>query len=216
MVLPGLALPLALVLTWCKPAPRVCVLVLLACALYLQTREKLDLPFGFDYQDEAPVRLANTRSTQSMLQGELQPATTVRFLDDTTRLIQSCVRPGETVFTYPEMSLIYSLSGSSPPTRSPSHNIDVVGDSLATREAEILKINPPRILVYYPESEQQERDAERLWRRGKSAGQRDIVHAIELLLSQYSLVQTYQLREGDPLIGVYLRDLDKSSTPTCR
>jgi len=36
---------------------------------FLEVREKLDVPFGFGGQDEAPVRFANAASFQPQLRG---------------------------------------------------------------------------------------------------------------------------------------------------
>lgn len=206
MLLPGLALPVALVLSATRGRARAWIIALLVFSVFLQTREKLDLPFGFDYELEAPVRVANALSRQPQLCGLRLPPQTVAFLDGTASLIAARVRPGETVFIYPEMSLLYTLTETIPATISSSHNMDVVNDALARDEAARLLAAPPRVLVYYRETDEQMRDAERLWRHGRPSGQRYLVRAIEQLLPRYHLAATYVLSEGAPPIQVFVAD----------
>jgi len=103
------------------------------------------------------------------------------------------------------MGLLYALSSRGYPTVSGSHNIDVLNDSFAAEEAERLRESRPAVIVYYRETEQQQRDAERLWRNGRPSGQRLLVRAIEDLVRGYRMSGSYRLSEGDPEILVYVR-----------
>jgi len=205
MVLPGLGLLVAAVLEGVRRKSLPWVYGALSLVVVMQMREKLDLPFGFDYQDEAAVREADTRSLQPQLQGMRMPKETVRFLDETVATIQRSTGEGERIFVYPEMGLLYALSSRGYPTVSGSHNIDVLNDSFAAEEAERLRESRPAVIVYYRETEQQQRDAERLWRNGRPSGQRLLVRAIEDLVRGYRMSGSYRLSEGDPEILVYVR-----------
>ncbi len=205
MLVPGLGLVVALLLAGSPRRAQAWIYGVLAFLVFMQLREKLDLPFGFDLQDEAPVYQATERSTLPELAGMRLPRSTVRFVDETTALIQSHTCPGDPVFTYPEMGLLYTLSDRRAPTWSPSHNIDVVNDALAQEDAARLAAARPLVLVTYREAEGDWKGAERLWRRGHRSGQRKIAAVVEALAASYRLVGTYVLREGDPPIEVYLR-----------
>ena len=206
MVVPGLGLLVAAVVeqTW-RRSSAPWVYAALALTSLMQVREKLDLPFGFDYQDEGAVRSATVASVEPQLRGMRLPEATTHFLDETLRTIRDNTRPGDTIFVYPEMGLLYALSGRGYPTLSGSHNVDVVSDAMAAAEADRVRRAPPAVIVYYRLTEEQQRGAERLWRRGHPSGQRLLVTAVEDLIRGYRLAGRFELRSGDPEILVYVR-----------
>ena len=64
MLLPGLGFVLAAMPDGVRPQRRWAVYCTMAIMVFMQVREKLDLPFGFDYQNEPPVREAVVQSNQ--------------------------------------------------------------------------------------------------------------------------------------------------------
>ncbi len=56
------------------------------------------------------------------------------------------------------MGIFYALTERRYPTETGSHNVDVVNDAMARSEAARLLANPPKVLIYLPETEQQLRD----------------------------------------------------------
>ncbi len=205
MTLPGLGFLLAATLDGVQARFKWFLLIVLAVMVFLQVREKLDMPFGFGHQDEAPVRLANAVSVQPQLRGLRMAPEMVRFLDETASLAATKTGPGDTIFTYPEMSLLYPLTGRQPPTWSGSHNIDVINDALALEEAERLSHSRPALIVYYRLPEQVLKDEEKVWRGGRRSGQRDLIAAVEGLVANYRLAGSYVVAPGDPPIDVYVR-----------
>jgi hypothetical protein len=205
MTLPGLGFLLAATLDGVRDRFRWFPLLIMASMVFLQVREKLAGPFGFAHQNEAAVRFANTASSEPQLRGMRLPAPMVKFLDDTATVVATQTRPGDTIFTYPEMGLLYPLTGRQPPTRAGSHNIDVINDAFARDEAERLKRSPPAVIIYCRLPEQALQEEEKLWRGGRRSGQRDIIAAIEGLLAGYRLSGTYVVAPGDPPIEVYVR-----------
>jgi hypothetical protein len=205
MTLPGLGFLLAAALDGVRARSKWLLLLAMAAMVFLQVREKLDMPFGFGHQDEAPVRVANAVSAQPQLRGLRLAPEMVRFLDETVSLAATETRPGDTIFTYPELGLLYPLTGRQPPTWSGSHNIDVINDSLALEEAERLHHSHPALIVYYRLPEEVLRDEEKVWRGGRRSGQRDLIAAVEGLIANYRLAGSYVIRPGDPPIDVYVR-----------
>jgi hypothetical protein len=205
MTLPGLGFLLAATLDGVRDRFRWFPLALMASMMFLQVREKLDGPFGFGHQNEAAVKYANTASMEPQLRGMRLPAPMVKFLDDTTSLIAKQTRPGDTIFTYPEMGLFYPLTGRQPPTRAGSHNIDVINDAFAREEALRLTRARPAVIIYGRLSEDAIEEDERTWRGGRRSGQRDIIVAIERLVQNYRLAGTYVVAPGGPPIEVYVR-----------
>ncbi|MGC2580913.1 MAG: hypothetical protein WA399_02370 [Acidobacteriaceae bacterium] len=205
MTIPGLGLLLAAAVEGTRGWGRRFLYAVMIGMVFLAVREKLDLPFSFDSQDEAPVRMATVRSNLPELRGMRLPAEEVRLLDETVPLMQSAAAHHQTVFTYPEFGLLYALSGANPPTWAGSHNIDVVSDSLARQDAERLLQHPPQVISYARPTEQYLRVQEAIWRDGRPSGQRDLINAIDSLLPQYRLVDTFQLMPDDTPISLYVR-----------
>lgn len=225
MLLPGTGLVAALVLQGSRGWQRRLVYGVFALLLLLQWREKLNLPFGFDLEEEDSVAQASTQSDLPALRGMRLPAATVTFVDQTTNLVREKTCPNEAIFVYPEMSLLYSLAARGWPTWSPSHNMDVVNDALAREEAWRVLQARPAVLVIYAETEPQMQGAERLWRGGRPSGQRDLAAAVAQLKQEYQQVSTYTLRQGDPPITVSVRSdvwartkltCDEHGEPTAR
>lgn len=205
MTLPGLALLLAAVLEGSKGWGRRFLFLVIAAMVFLAVREKLDLPFSFDHQDEPAVRFATQPSTEPMLRGMRLPPETVRLLDVAASTMRAKAGAGDTVFTYPEMGLLYVLSGKNPPTWSGSHNIDVVPDSFAREESSRVLRARPAVLLYARPTEAQLRLEEAVWRNGNRSGQRDLVAVLDTLAAEYQLVDTFCLQPGDNPIRLYVR-----------
>ena len=205
MTLPGLGFLLAAALDGVEERFRWFPLLVMAAMVFFQVREKLDRPFGFGLQDESAVRYATAVSSEAQLRGMRLPLPMARFLDETVGLVARQTRPGDTIFTYPEMGLLYPLTDRWPPTWSGSHNIDVINDAFAREEAQRLIRARPAVIIYYRLPEQALRGDEFLWRGGARSGQRDIIAAVEQLVRGYRLAGSYVIAPGNPPIEVYVR-----------
>src|SRR5216683_4833714 len=168
-------------------------------------RLRLDTPFGFGFFTDGPVSTANVRSDQARLSGILLPAATVRLVDGVAHIVASNTTPADTIFTYPEMALFYALTDRRWPTQTASHNVDVVNDAMAKEEAARLLQNPPKVLIYLPETEEQSRVEEDNWRNGHRMGQRDIAAAVETLARSYRLAGVYPTLPENQDVRVYVR-----------
>jgi len=211
MTLPGLGLLLAAAIDGTRGKwGQGFLYLVMAAMVFIQVREKLEMPFGFDHQDEAAVRFATVQSRESELRGMKLPPEMTRLLDDTLLQIRSNAKPGDTIFTYPEMGIFYAISGRNAPTWTDSHNIDVVQDSFARAEATRLLRSQPTVIVYARPTDANMKQDERVWREGRPSGQRAIIAALDSMLSDYRLVGTYQLLSDDNPIRLYVR-LQKSS-----
>jgi hypothetical protein len=205
MLLPGFGLIFASSLAGSSRLGRlaVCAIVMLVCVDTV--RLKLDVPFGFGSFVEGPVSTANFHSDQAKLRGILLPADIVRLIDGTTHIVEANTSPRDTIFTYPEMALFYVLTDRKWPTQSASHNVDVVNDAMAKEEAARLLQNPPKVIIYLPETEEQSRTEETVWRNGHRMGQRDIAAAVETLARSYRLAAVYPTLPVNQNVYVYVR-----------
>lgn len=192
MLLPGLGFLVAAALQGARPHHRRYIYIVLATAVFVGEWAKLDIPFAFIGGYEERVSLATTVSVQPQMRGMRLPADTRDFLDGTIALIRDHTTSKDTIFTFPEMSLIYALADRRPPTWSWSHNIDVVNDRFAREEADRLRERPPAVLIYCPPSEASLSLEERAWRQGERSGQRDLIDAVESIARGYELRGSYQ------------------------
>jgi Dolichyl-phosphate-mannose-protein mannosyltransferase len=205
MLLPGFGLIVACSLAGSSRLGRlaICVILLLVCVDTL--RLKLDKPFGFGSFADGPVATANVRSGQAKLKGIRLPAATAHLVDGVVHIVASNTTPSDTIFTYPEMALFYALTDRKWPTQTASHNVDVVNDALARQEAARLLQSPPKVIIYLPETEEQLRAQEVVWRDGRRMGQRDIIAAIETLAQTYRLAGVFPTSPENQSVYVYVR-----------
>jgi len=213
MTLPGLGLLLAATVEGARPFGRRFSYVVMAIMVFMAVREKLDLPFGFDGLNEAPVRFSTVKSDIPALRGMRLPAETERLLDETVPAMHSANAAHAPVFTYSEMGLLYALSGGHPPTWSGSHNIDVVSDALAQQDAERLLRNPPAVILYERRSDAALHIEELVWRDGKRSGQRALIAALNTITANYRLVDTFHMLPQDPPIELYIRKDESHGAP---
>jgi hypothetical protein len=205
MTLPGLGFLLAAALDGTRGHSRRFIYLVTAAMVFIQVREKLAKPFSFGSLDEGPVRLAIARSNLPELKGMRLPVQTRDFVDQTTAILRAHAGPSDTIFTYPEMGLFYSLADRTYPTLSGSHNVDVVNDAFAVAESERLRRNPPAAIVFFlPTASEIERE-DAIWRFGKPSGQHILMAAVQDLLRSYHLAGTFQIGPDSRVIGVYVR-----------
>lgn len=205
MMVPGLGLFVAALLDQWKRWRK--LVIYGACALLVaaETYAKLGEPFGFGGINEPPVRTATAVSSLPQLRGFVLPKKIMDFVDQTLLIIEANTKPGDKIFTYPEMGLFYGLSGLTCPTRTCSHNIDVVDDAFARSEAKLLLRRPPAVLIWYVEPEAGIEAAEAVWRHGHRSGQRAIIAAVQQLAQRYRLAGSFVLPPNGYLVKVYVR-----------
>jgi hypothetical protein len=205
MIVPGLALLIAAALHvsrgWWRPA----IYIVCAYLVTVETCAKLENPFAFADWSEPPVSEATAVSTFPQLAGFVLPISIVRFIDGTLRIIEENSSSTDTIFTYPELGLFYGLSGRTYPTFTGSHNIDVVDDGFASREAKRLLEQRPAVLIFYRQDEAFLEAEEILWRRGNRAGQRDLIEACETLAREYRLAGSFDIPPKQRRVDVYVR-----------
>ena len=205
MTLPGLGLLIAAILEGAAPRSRPWVYAAAASLIFFQVREKLALPFAFEGLNEPPVREQRQPSPLPALRGLRLAPQLNDFLQHSVQTIQAHSRPGDTLFTYPEMSLLYPLAGRDFPTFAASHNVDVVSDTLARDEAARLLANPPAFVLYRRLTPEESRREDDHWRFGRPSGQHTLVRAVEQLVAGYRTAGVYDVGDPTRTITLYIR-----------
>lgn len=205
MLIPGLGFLTAASLDGTRPRFRLLIYAVAVLAIAAETRYKLEVPFGFGTLYDPPVRIAHSTSTLPQLRGLLLPQSTVDFVDGTVNIISAHSTAQDTIFTYPEIGVLYSLSARTSPTLAGSHNIDVINDQFAREEAMRLLNARPAVIIYRHQEESELLSDELVWRHGNRSGQRDIIAAIESLIKDYKLVASYKIGDSPVPILVYVR-----------
>jgi 4-amino-4-deoxy-L-arabinose transferase-like glycosyltransferase len=204
MLLPGIGLLIAGGLAGGRGVGRLAIyaVVLMLCTNLM--RMKLDSPFGFGSFAEGPVADATVASNQAKLKGIYLPEDEVQLVDGVAATVTANTTASDTIFTYPEMGIFYALTERRYPTETGSHNVDVVNDAMARSEAARLLANPPKVLIYLPETAEQLSAQEAMWRGGRRMGQREIIAAVETLADTYRLAGVYGTK-GNESVFVYVR-----------
>jgi len=205
MLLPGIGLLFVGGLAGSSGPARMAIYAVIVLLCTDLVRIKLDEPFGFGSFVEGSVATATFSPASPMLKGIYLPEATVRLVDGVVATVAANTTPADTIFTYPEMGIFYTITNRKYPTETGSHNVDVVNDAMARSEAARLLANPPKVLIYLPETEKQARAEELLWRGGHRMGQRDIIAAVETLAKKYRLAGIYPTLPVNQNIYVYVR-----------
>ncbi len=162
-----------------------------ALAIALGTFGKMLIPYTFMGVSEPPVRLAKFESSVPRLKGFYLPEETVKFVDSTVDIVNKYSKPEDTIYIYPDFSLLYALTDRRCPTHSYHHVIDIVSDQLGESEAKLILEKRPAVLIYCQEKALTY--LEKCWRHGKPSGLREIQRACEELSREYREIRTVEI-----------------------
>ena len=160
----------------------------------------MGMPFHWGGWWEPNVYSATQRLAEPELAGYRVSAQSADIVDRVTREIVANSEPGNTILAYPNIPIFYLLAHRSPATFAYVHYVDVAPDFVDRADAERILKNPPAVIVYWDQTEQELQDGERNFRHGNRSGMRDMVAAINALRPQYRAVDTFQTLTGDKFI----------------
>ena len=152
---------------------------LLVCALLAAsfTFTKFDRPYSWWGVSEPNSRAANEVTENPILGRLLISKETKERLSDISKLIN--LYKGESIFTFPNIPIIYLLSDRWPDTKAIITWFDFLNDEDAISESLRLEENLPQTIVYLQLPEAAWSAHERLFRGGKMMGQRRILQYID-------------------------------------
>lgn len=133
-----------------------------------------------------------------MLEGMYTSEYNIRLIEQVSEEIQKGSKPGDPILTFPNIPVFYLITDRKPPGKALVHWFDFLPDDLAIKEAQVIKQNPPKVIVYLDLGPSVWEAHERLFRNGKPSGQRKVNEAIMDIIKSQKMrnVKTYTLAEG--------------------
>lgn len=166
--------------------------------ILLLTNAKFAQPYAWWYLSVPDIRESTTFPALPLMAGFRLSPGSAKVLEDTTRIIQTHSRPGDDVFTFPNIPGFYVLADRWPHSKVMVSWFDFLPDKFARAEASRLRASPPAIIANLKLPEAAWTTHESLFRDGKPLGQRDIQAAIMELTEQRKLYQLDFAREVSP------------------
>lgn len=209
-VAPGLGLMLGVALEadtlWRRGKTTVvclfCVALLVTCAT-----QRYAWPYQWWGWREPPIALATTTPTTPDLTGfRLAPGTSAA-IDQATGLVDRNAGRQGGVFTFPSIPLFYVLSGHYPATFALVHYWDVCPDAIARSDARRLLADPPAVIVVLDLPPTVWQFHETAFRGGHASGQRQIVLALEQIVTRghYHLAMDLPTDTDNTQLKVWVR-----------
>ena len=157
------------------------------CFIFLLSNCKFRQPYAWWNITVPDLQESTTHSVLPLLKGFWLPPDSTKVLEDVTKLIQINTSPNENIFTFPNIPVFYILSNRWPNSKVVVSWFDFLPDIPARAEAVRVLANPPKIIVNLKLPEETWTAHERLFRKGKPLGQRDILDAITELTEHRKL-----------------------------
>lgn len=156
------------------------IFIVVFCLIFsfLFIEMKYERPYFWWYVTSTDIRekLQSTNKIK-MLRGMYTSKDNIKLIEEVTAEIRSGSKPGEPVLTFPNIPVFYLLSDRKPPGKAIVHWFDFLPDEIAVKEAEAIKKNPPKVIVYLDLGPIVWNMHENLFRDSKPSGQRKIVEA---------------------------------------
>ncbi|MBU3979281.1 glycosyltransferase family 39 protein [Patescibacteria group bacterium] len=157
------------------------IFIVLTCIsfTFILVELKYEVPYFWWNMTSPDVRVKlQTTNEIKMLRGMYTSADNMRLIKEVTAEISSGSKPGESVLLFPNIPVFYLFADRKPPGKAVVHWFDFLPDGMAVKEAELIRKNPPKVIVYLDLGPSVWEAHERLFRNGKPSGQRRVNEAI--------------------------------------
>ncbi|NJK91017.1 MAG: hypothetical protein HC904_03785 [Blastochloris sp.] len=135
---------------------------------------------------------ARSPSREPQLKGYVISRENIKIYETITGVIRKATVEGDKIYTFPCIPLFNYLTKCPQPTFAPVHYWDVCPDPVVRKDAEVLLLSPPRVLVEFEISEEHWKEHEKGFRAGKKSGQRIMAEAIQKLTSSGNYELAYE------------------------
>jgi hypothetical protein len=141
-------------------------------------KAKFERPY-FWWNVTSPDIRSNLVTVKNMplLRGIYMSQENANLIEQVTSEIDKGSKPGDPILVFPNTPIFYLIADRKPPGKAPVQWFDVLTDQMAIKEAEAIRKNPPKVIVYLDLGASVWEAHESLFRNGKPSGQREIVEA---------------------------------------
>ncbi len=181
------------------------VIILVLFSLATMTALKLQSPFTWADWHEGDVKRATVEPSFPELRGIKVTPETDRFLERLVADIQENSLPDQPVAEFCCMPILYLLAHRLPATFADVHYIDVTPDDVYRADAELLRTNPPAVVVILERSEEEVREGEINFRGGKPSGERALWAVLRNLEPEYRLADTLATPNTNKRVEVWVK-----------
>jgi hypothetical protein len=172
--------------------------ILLSISLIFSlTSKKFDMPYAWWGVTEPSVHEATHTSEMSIARGLKLSKTTAETFD-TLDYYLSTGKEGDDIFAFPNIPIVYLIANRYPNSKVVVPWFDFLPDAPARAEAARILKTPPPIIVNLKLPSPAWDAHERLFRKGKPLGQRDIQAAIQELTEERKLYVQVLSKEVSP------------------
>jgi hypothetical protein len=112
--------------------------------------------------EDAPRAQLTSAFTSAKLQGISSLPTTTHRIDAAISAVNRLSRPGEPVFAFPDLAIMYFLTDRTNPTRVDWYNTGSITPDEVTQAVADLTLNPPRVVLLQTYSESDFQRSEQL------------------------------------------------------
>ncbi len=178
-----------------------------ACALLILSVvvQRVSLPYHWWGVNALPAAsTATTPFDDPHLAGLRSSPAYAADLNTIYHVVQATKRPGDTMYTFPHIDYFNVMVGLPSPTFGVVDYFDVAPDSLAIRDAETLRQQPPTFIVWMDLTPADWTFHETMFRGGRPSGQREIKRVVDALVASgsYRLLGRFTVGASDP-IAIY-------------
>jgi hypothetical protein len=185
----GMILALGLLLGYLAFIPshfnvsKIASLALCVCIVLFSVSFKYIHPYSWWNLNQPDIRTVSTPINSKYFNGLIVSEQTGRIYSEVTSIVARYTKPGDHIYTFPNIPIFYLLTDRYPNTRNLVSWFDVLPDQFTEEDIHCLIESPPQVIIYLDVPEFVWKFHEIYFRDGKASGQRQIKVAIESLTS---------------------------------
>lgn len=165
---------------------------------------KFSAPSSWGFWLEPPIYSARAPVDHPGLAG-MRISRVAADLYATTARVAQLTAPGDRMFVYPDMPILYAIAGRRPATYALAHVVDTTPDFLGQEDAARLRADPPKLMIVRQDAPIVLLAEEHFYRGGQPSSVRAVVEAIDSLEPLYDQVAVFAESEASARIVFLLR-----------
>jgi hypothetical protein len=182
------------------------LMVLAVASMGFAVYRKFTSPHSWGLWVEPPIYDTRGRFEHPALAGMRISDVSSALYALVSKIAQEKTKPGDRIFVYPNMPILYAIADRRPVTFSLAHWVDICPDFLGQEDAARLRANPPKLMILRDDSILFVANEERLYRGGRRSSVRDIVKAFEDLAPLYDRVAVFESSSAERIVFLVRRE----------